>query len=850
MRSRWKSITFLGVLAVTAALLVAPIASAHYATVTASLDCNGTVSYTLSSWDAGNLDGQNSSVELTYMIGNQTFTTTPGAFTSTVFSFSGSFTVPTSVTSLTLTPETMANWGDGAPGGTAQNPMTYTPVTITRPTDCVKSPSIATSLSPSTVTLGGTTHDSATLSGAAPNAGGTVTYNIWFTPGATSAPDCSGSPLTSAVVNVSGGSVPDSPPYTATAVGYYSFNAVYSGDANDQAATSACGTETLTVKSAPSITTTLSASTASLGQPVHDTATLSGATPNAGGSVTYNVYSGSSCSGSTVFTSTVTVAGGSVPASGAFTPSSAGTYSWQAVYSGDGVNNGATSACGTETLTVNKTTGLSISTSLSASSITLGASVHDSATLTGASSNAGGTVTYNVYAGSSCSGATVYTDTETVTGGNVPNSGSFTPANAGTYAWQAVYSGDANNAGATSACGTETLTVTTPSSPPPPTTTTTPTPPAPPTGTPMIKITKNPPSQTIGTGATANFTIVVTNNGAVTLTNVFVTDALTPNCDETKADIAGLASMVPGASVKYNCSLPHVKTAFTNVAVATGTPPTGPNVTAKASAKVKVTKPLTPPTPKTKKAAKPVKHPKPGKPAIAIVKSPKTQTIGTGATAAFMITVTNTGKVTLTDVTVTDPRSPGCDRNLGTLAAAAAKNYMCTRPDVKKNFTNVATATGKPPTGKDVKASDHANVKVAPFTPPQRPQIAIVKTPKLQTLTTRITKTKNAHGAIATAVTYGTADFTIKVTNTGNTILEAVKVTDALSPDCNRGLGDLAPGASRTYACMTASVKRNFTNVAIADGTSPKGTKVTALDHAVVKVTVKTTSTAGAKFTG
>jgi len=149
-----------------------------------------------------------------------------------------------------------------------------------------------------------------------------------------------------------------------------------------------------------------------------------------------------------------------------------------------------------------------------------------------------------------------------------------------------------------------------------------------------------------------------------------------------------------------------------------------------------------------------------------------------------------------------------------------------------------------------VKATDHANVKVEHFAPPQRPRIAIVKSPKLQTLTTKIATEKNAAGSTRTAVTYGTARFTIKVTNTGNTILEAVTVSDALSPDCNRSLGDLAPGGSRTYICMTASVKRNFTNVAIADGTSPNGTKVTAVDHAVVKVTIKTTSTSGAKFTG
>src|SRR3984885_12926156 len=269
MRSRWKSITFLGVLAATAALLVVPIASAHYATVTASLDCNGTVSYTLSSWDPGNVDGQNPSVELTYTINGQTFTTAPMAFTSTVYSFSGTFSIPTSVTSLTLTPETMANWLDGPPagyGGPPSDPMTYTPVTITRPTDCVQSPSIATSLSSSTVTLGGTIHDSATLTGAAANAGGTVVYNIWFTPGGTSAPDCSGSPLTSATVNVSGGSVPESPPYTATARGSYSCDAVYPGDVNDQGAASAFGTETLLVKPDPtSIATSLSPSTVVFG---------------------------------------------------------------------------------------------------------------------------------------------------------------------------------------------------------------------------------------------------------------------------------------------------------------------------------------------------------------------------------------------------------------------------------------------------------------------------------------------------------------------------------------------------------------------------------------------------------
>ena len=84
-----------------------------------------------------------------------------------------------------------------------------------------------------------------------------------------------------------------------------------------------------------------------------------------------------------------------------------------------------------------------------------------------------------------------------------------------------------------------------------------------------------------------------------------------------------------------------------------------------------------------------------------------------GGTATFTITVKNTGDVTLTDVTVTDLRSPACNRTLGTLTVGQSKSYTCTQKNVTKAFQNVATATGKPPTSATVKASDHANVKVA-----------------------------------------------------------------------------------------------------------------------------------------
>src|SRR5205823_3680510 len=114
-------------------------------------------------------------------------------------------------------------------------------------------------------------------------------------------------------------------------------------------------------------------------------------------------------------------------------------------------------------------------------------------------------------------------------------------------------------------------------------------------------------------------------------------DAQAPGCARTSADIPQLASMAPGDELSYSCTLANVVANFTNVAVATGTPPVGPNVSASDTAAVTVT-PLPPP---------PVAHP-----AISIVKNPKSQTVNSGGTATFTITVTNTGDVALTDVTV------------------------------------------------------------------------------------------------------------------------------------------------------------------------------------------------------
>ena len=215
-----------------------------------------------------------------------------------------------------------------------------------------------------------------------------------------------------------------------------------------------------------------------------------------------------------------------------------------------------------------------------------------------------------------------------------------------------------------------------------------------------IQIDKTPDLQTIISGATANFTIYVTNTGGLSLSSVTVTDVLAPNCDRT------LGTLTSGASSSYACSLANVTADFTNTAVVTGTPPVGSPVTDTDTAVVDVI------------------HP-----AITIAKTPDLQQVVSGGTANFTIAITNTGDVTLTNVAVTDPLAPNCDRpSLGALTSGQSASYTCSLSNVTAGFTNVATATGTPPVGPNVTDNDDAVVTVATPTPTNTPTATVTAT--------------------------------------------------------------------------------------------------------------------------
>ena len=99
-------------------------------------------------------------------------------------------------------------------------------------------------------------------------------------------------------------------------------------------------------------------------------------------------------------------------------------------------------------------------TSTAPSSAVVGTAFHDSATLTAATSDAGGTVIYTPFIRELPRPALSVgiPDTQTVSSGSVPDSKSFTVSEADSYYFVAVYSGDSNNNGITGAAEPFTVT--------------------------------------------------------------------------------------------------------------------------------------------------------------------------------------------------------------------------------------------------------------------------------------------------------------------------------------------------------------------------------------------------------
>jgi uncharacterized repeat protein (TIGR01451 family) len=381
------------------------------ATLSGGFSPTGTITFTLT------LNGVTVDTETVPVNGNGTYTTPTGF-------------VPTA----TGTYQWVASYSGDAnnhpvSSGVGDEPETAVPA----------APDIATTAG-STVVVGNGVPltDTATLAGGF-NPTGTITFTLTL----------NGVAVDTEAVPVNGNGTYSTPTgFIPTAPGVYQWVASYGGDANNHPVSSTLGDEPQAAVPPGSLVTNTSGTvTIGSGQRLTDSATLSG-NVNPTGSITFTL----TLNGVTEDTETVPVNGnGTYTTPTGFLPTTTGVYQWVASYSGDSLNPPSSSAPGDEPQTVdpNETT---IVTSAGPDVVLgSGASLTDTATLTGGFSPTG-TMTFTL----TLNGVTVDTETVPVNGnGTYTTPTGFVPTATGTYQWVASYTGDANNGPAASILGDE-----------------------------------------------------------------------------------------------------------------------------------------------------------------------------------------------------------------------------------------------------------------------------------------------------------------------------------------------------------------------------------------------------------
>ena len=325
-------------------------------------------------------------------------------------------------------------------------------------------------------------------------------------------------------------------------------------------------------------------------------------------------------------------------------------------------------------------------------------------------------------------------------------------------------------------------------------------------------------------GETITYSIVATNTGNVTLTNVEITDELT-------GDSWTVKSMEPKASATYTAE--YVVTEADVLAGSVVNEATG-----NADTPDDVPDPEIIPGTSTDETEE-------INPNLTVVKGAADGLYTVGDTIEYYITVTNNGNVTITDIDVTDAKT-GMSEHIDTLAVDAKQTftttYTVTAADIAAGtLENTAIAAGTDPNGDPVNGQD--TCVIGPNTPdidPSDPGKPVIYNAHLT-----VTKTSTPTGT----VTLGdTINYTITVTNDGNVKISNINVSDALANVNKVGdwsAFDLEAGASKTlYATYVVqyydTVNGSVTNTATATGTDPKGKTPT-----VTPGTVTNTATLG-----
>ncbi len=337
----------------------------------------------------------------------------------------------------------------------------------------------------------------------------------------------------------------------------------------------------------------------------------------------------------------------------------------------------------------------------------------------------------------------------------------------------------------------------------------------------------------VSAGDIVDFSFLVTNSGNVTLTNIEVTD---PTTNPTSLRVGTLK---PGEAETVRAT--HTLTqadidagAIANLATVTGATPDGGTVTDKDPDVVNYEQ----------------------QPGLKVYKSGR-YTEGDGSKVGDVITyffnVENTGTVTMTNVTVTDPM-PGLSSNtmsVGVLKPGEAKTvfatYTITQADLDKGMViNEATVTGDTPTPSVYPSPTPGQTDIPTATPgvPLVPPTssATATTPTKQTPAIDVQKSHaapadtNGDGKVSAG---DVVTFDFQVSNTGNVPLTGVTVSDPLTAPSSITVGDLAPGEVKTVSAEYTLTQGDLDagaiqNVATVTGADPKGGTVTDKDPDVV----------------
>ena len=283
-------------------------------------------------------------------------------------------------------------------------------------------------------------------------------------------------------------------------------------------------------------------------------------------------------------------------------------------------------------------------------------------------------------------------------------------------------------------------------------------------------------------GTTVTFCFVVTNAGDVAMSNVTLDDS-----DIIPALSTNVGTVTVGQVVTV--SVDRVATVdLTNTVAVVGEDPNGDAV-----------------GPMVDPAEVDVINP-----SIEITKDPATQLVTLSSNATFTITVTNTGDVALSNVTVTDVLAPDCDLSSVSLAVGASTSYVCTITNVLADFTNSAVVIGTPPVGDDVTDSDDAEVDAI------NPMLDVMKTVSLDGSCPGQDVVQGTNGA---SVTY-----CLIVTNAGDVALSDVALDD-VDLGLSTNVGTLAVGQLATVT-VVSTVSGDLTNTVSATADDPNGNDV------------------------